>query len=103
MFFHAGKTQLVSIDGANTSDTIEVKRNRSFYEEKSTFKIMVSPLFIISSMKFLYSVVVLYFYELPSDRTWNTVIMFEVEFLFATLICLIKSSRAVVPTLGSSR
>ena len=36
--FNAGKTQLVSLDRSNNTGAIDVKKDRSVLEEKSSFK-----------------------------------------------------------------
>ena len=36
--FNAGKTQLVSLDRSNNTGAIDVKKDGSFLEEKSSFK-----------------------------------------------------------------
>ena len=38
--FNSGKTQLVSFDRSNNTNTIDVKMNGSFLEEKSSFKML---------------------------------------------------------------
>ena len=38
LIFNAGKTQLVSFDQSNNTGCIDVKKNRSVLEEKSSFK-----------------------------------------------------------------
>ena len=73
--FNSGKTQLVSFDRSNNTNTIDVKMNGSFLEEKSSFK-MLGLTFsskldwgskkigaLIRSMKFLSPEVALYLYK----------------------------------------
>ena len=38
--FYAGKTQLVSFDQSNNTDSIDVKMDESVLEEKSSFKML---------------------------------------------------------------
>ena len=38
--FNAGKTQLVSFEWSNNTGAIDVKMNRSVFEEKSSFKML---------------------------------------------------------------
>ena len=38
--FNSGKTQLVSFDRSNNTNTIDVKMNGFFLEEKSSFKML---------------------------------------------------------------
>ena len=43
VYFHAGKTQLVSFDWSNNTGAIDVKKDGSVFWKKSSFKMLVVP------------------------------------------------------------
>ena len=104
--FNAGKTQLVSFDQSNNTDTIDVKMDKSVLEEESYFKMMgltfssklnwssyiipiaktsLKPLFVLWSFFLLRLISVSI--NLPYTHVWSTVVMSGLMPLVTTWNC----------------